>query len=152
MYRLGLTISSPEIAQIFNATKAPYNISTPTSLLGRSALGKSGLKVMQTHVDMIKRERKRLEGEIRRLGFVSSLLGSQEANFILARVVDEHGQPSNDRAHFIYKSLAEGEGVVIRFRGMELHCFGCLRITVGTREENDILLQKLKLFETRDWK
>lgn len=149
---MGLTISSPDIAQIFNATKAPYNISTPTSLLGRSALRESGLQVMKTHVDMIRMERTRLEREIRTLGFVSTLLGSHDANFILAQVVDEHGQPSNARAHFIYKCLAEGEGVVIRFRGMELHCTGCLRITVGTKEENSTLLDKLRLFETRDWK
>jgi histidinol-phosphate aminotransferase len=41
-------------------------------------------------------------------------------------------------------TLAEEEGVVVRYRGNELGCQGCLRITVGTEEENAIALQKLK--------
>jgi histidinol-phosphate aminotransferase len=106
---------------------------------------------MQTNVNMIKKERNLLREEIQRLSFVSEILGSQNANFILARVVDDQGKANNDRAHFIYQTLAEIEGVVVRFRGMEMHCEGCLRITVGTRSENEILLKKLKSFETRVW-
>lgn len=44
----------------------------------------------------------------------------------------------------IYYSLATKSGVVIRFRGTELGCQGCLRITVGTHEENDVLIAKFE--------
>lgn len=48
-----------------------------------------------------------------------------------------------DHAHEIYKRMADN-GVVVRFRGNELHCNDCLRITVGTPEENKALLALLK--------
>lgn len=150
-FRLGLTISTPEIARIFNATKAPYNISTPTSVLASSALDAQGLEVMRTHVDMIKQERSSLEPLLLSLSYVSELIDAHNANFLLARIVDETGAPCNERAHFIYKSLAEKEGVVVRYRGMETHCEGCLRITVGTGRENTVLIEKLRSFEERPW-
>jgi histidinol-phosphate aminotransferase len=46
-------------------------------------------------------------------------------------------------AHTIYLHMAE-HGVVVRFRGNELHCKDCLRVTVGTEEENDQLLTLLR--------
>ena len=57
----------------------------------------------------------------------------------------ETGNPDNVRSEKVYKELAEKEGVVVRFRGKEYGCEGCLRITVGTEEENGVLLEKLKL-------
>lgn len=149
--RLGMTISSPEIARIFNATKAPYNISTPTSFLASSALDTQGLEVMRTHIDMIKQERAILQPLLISLSFVSELIGAHDANFILARIVDNQRVASNERAQFIYKTLAEEHGVVVRYRGMEMHCQGCLRITIGTRKENLTLMEKLESFEKRPW-
>ena len=49
----------------------------------------------------------------------------------------------------MYKELAENEGVVVRFRGREYGCEGCLRITVGSEEENRQLVEKMKLVLTR---
>jgi histidinol-phosphate aminotransferase len=43
----------------------------------------------------------------------------------------------------VYKALAEENGVVVRYRGGEMGCQGCLRITVGTEEENEVVLSKL---------
>lgn len=48
-----------------------------------------------------------------------------------------------DHAQEIYKSMADN-GVVVRFRGNELHCNDCLRVTVGTVEENNRFLELLK--------
>lgn len=56
----------------------------------------------------------------------------------------ETGKPDNVRSERIYTELAEKEGVVVRFRGKEYGCEGCLRITIGTEEENEHLLQRLK--------
>ncbi|KAJ3411835.1 histidinol-phosphate transaminase [Chytridiales sp. JEL 0842] len=141
--RLGIAISSPEIADIFNKTKAPYNISTTTSLIARSALSPDGISTMKAHITMIKNERVKLIEELNKIGRVGKILGGNDANFVVAQFVDANGQPDNDLAFKLYKNLAESEGVVVRFRGTEIGCEGCLRITVGTVEENKELLKRI---------
>lgn len=54
------------------------------------------------------------------------------------------GKPDNVRAAKLYKEMAEHRGVVVRFRGNENGCEGCLRITVGTKEENQEVVKQLK--------
>lgn len=44
----------------------------------------------------------------------------------------------------VYKELAEERGIVVRYRGDQVGCDGCLRITVGTPEENQALVQQLE--------
>lgn len=56
----------------------------------------------------------------------------------------EGGKPDNKRAQNVYKTMAEEEGVVVRYRGGEAGCEGCLRITVGSEEENKVVVEKLK--------
>lgn len=73
-------------------------------------------------------------------------LGGSHANFVLIPVLEKggSGRPDNVRSQTVYKRLAEEMGVVVRYRGGELGCEGCLRITVGSEEENRILLEKLR--------
>ncbi|KAJ3050352.1 histidinol-phosphate transaminase [Rhizophlyctis rosea] len=143
--RLGVSISSPQIAQIFNNTKAPYNISSPSSIIARSALSPSGISQMQSHVSRILSERSRLITSLKSLPSIGRILGGNDANFVLAEVLDkEGGKACNERAFGVYKELAEKLGVVVRYRGTELGCEGCLRITVGTEEENGRLLERLR--------
>jgi histidinol-phosphate aminotransferase len=77
---------------------------------------------------------------------VGNVIGRNDANFVLLPIFDRGngGVPDNDRAQKIYKRMAEQCGVVVRYRGGELGCAGCLRITVGTAEENRLMLQKLE--------
>ena len=49
-----------------------------------------------------------------------------------------------DHAQEIYKKMATEKGVVIRYKGKDVHCKDCVRITVGTPEQNDIFLDILK--------
>ena len=79
------------------------------------------------------------------LGLGSSI-GGNDANFILIPVLEKNGsgKPDSARAQAIYKTLAESEGVVVRYRGSEPGCAGCLRITVGSEAENAELLAKLR--------
>jgi histidinol-phosphate aminotransferase len=72
-------------------------------------------------------------------------IGAQDANFILIPVLARGGsEPDSTRAQRVYLRLAEEEGIVVRYRGSEIGCQGCLRITVGSEEENAVALQELR--------
>lgn len=142
--RLGYTIASSDITALFNKTKAPYNISTLTASLAKQALSHQGQEIMCSNIQSILRQRKHLSVELGKYKFIGKILGSCDANFLLVEIINEKGAPDNLLAFKIYKYLAEIEGIVVRFRGHELGCNGCLRITIGTPNENEILLKKLK--------
>ena len=55
-----------------------------------------------------------------------------------------NGKPSNEVALRVYETLAENRGVVVRFRGKEIGCLGCLRITIGTKDEVDRFLKEIE--------
>ncbi|KAK3939781.1 histidinol-phosphate aminotransferase [Diplogelasinospora grovesii] len=133
--RLGAAFTSPQIARLLNSLKAPYNISTPTSALASHALGPEGLAVMESHREKIMQQRDRLLAELPKIQGVGRLRGGTESNFLLYEMLDAQGKPDNVTALAVYERLAENKGVVVRFRGKEHGCLGCLRITVGTETE-----------------
>ena len=143
--RLGAAFTSPEIAKLLNSLKAPYNVSNPTSQLAIQALKPRNLDVMRSNREKILQQRKRLLVELPRIPGVGRFLGGQDSNFLLVEMMDKPGgQPSNDVALQVYERLAENKGVVVRFRGKELGCTGCLRVTVGTQDEVTRFLDELK--------
>lgn len=75
---------------------------------------------------------------------IGAPVGANEANFVVVPVLDKNGKKDTHRAHAVYKTLAEEKGVVVRFRGKEPGCEACLRITIGTEEENEKVIEKLK--------
>ncbi|WVQ70058.1 hypothetical protein V866_008313 [Kwoniella sp. B9012] len=79
--------------------------------------------------------RKALVNALSEIKGVGRILGGNHANFVLCEILDEDGKPSNKKAVEVYKTMAESRGVVVRFRGSERGCEGCLRVTVGTEEE-----------------
>ncbi|KAH8194591.1 hypothetical protein TruAng_011241 [Truncatella angustata] len=133
--RLGAAFTSPPIARLLNSLKAPYNISSPTSVLATYAVSEQGLAAMQNNRDKIVKQRNRLIEELPKIKGVGRLRGGTESNFLLYEVLNPKGEPDNTVALAVYESLAEQKGVVVRFRGKEHGCLGCLRITVGTEEE-----------------
>lgn len=133
--RLGAAFTSPPIARLLNSLKAPYNISSPTSALASYALGPDGLKVMRANKERLIQQRERLVAELPQIPGVGKLAGGESSNFLLYEMLDKEGKPSNETALKVYQKLAETKGVVVRFRGKEHGCEGCLRITVGTEEE-----------------
>ncbi|KAI8839884.1 histidinol-phosphate aminotransferase [Chytridium lagenaria] len=145
--RLGVTIATPELAAVFNKTKAPYNISSVTSTLGKAALNPSGIQKMKSNVELLKKQRDLLIQALKDIPFAGKILGANHANFVLVQIVDKDGNPSNPLALKIYETLARVEGVVVRFRGNEYGCLAGLRITVGTPEENAVLLSKMKAMQ-----
>ncbi|EED84906.1 predicted protein [Postia placenta Mad-698-R] len=77
---------------------------------------------------------------------IGPAVGGNHANFVMIPVLEKNGngRPDNVRAQRIYKTLAEEEGVVVRYRGSEPGCAGCLRITVGSEEENTVVLKRFE--------
>ena len=141
---LGYLLASPPLVQILTNTKAPYNVSLPTASLGYSALSKPGLAAMSGVVETLNANRSTLISTLTAVKGVGRILGGNNANFVLCQIVDADGRPSNKRASEVYKTMAESKGVVVRLRGSERGCEGCLRITVGTEEECEIAARQLE--------
>lgn len=146
--RLGVAFSSPEIASLLNNMKAPYNISSPTSAIANAALEEQSLKVMRDNRQKIIMQRERLQLELPKIPGIGRFLGGADSNFLLVEVLnrpkDQGGKPDNTTALEVYETMASTRGVVVRFRGKEVGCAGCLRITVGTEKEVDRFLQEVK--------
>ncbi|KAM0484386.1 hypothetical protein ACHAPX_001809 [Trichoderma viride] len=142
--RLGVAFAPAPIAALLNSLKAPYNISSPTSALAHSAVSAQGLSVMESNRAKIIAQRDRIIKEIASIPGVGRLRGGTESNFLLFEMLNAQGQPDNAVALAAYEKLAETKGVVVRFRGKEHGCLGCLRITVGTEEEVTRFLEALK--------
>ncbi|CAG7924409.1 unnamed protein product [Penicillium olsonii] len=143
--RLGVAYTSPEIALLLNSLKAPYNISSPTSALASAALTAPNMAVMHGYRTQIIAQRDRLLRELPAISGVGQFLGGSDANFLLVQMLNQEGRPCNVTALAAYEAMAEKRGVVVRFRGKELGCEGCLRITVGTEAEVTKFLQELRV-------
>lgn len=144
--RLGICFATELLATLLNSMKAPYNISTTTSAVAQRALLPQSVDYMRKTVVEILRERTRLEKELPTIPGIGSIIGGWDANFLLVQIVDKDSlEPSNERALKVYETLATKYHVVVRFRGKEQGCCGCLRMSVGTPRENTILLDCLRL-------
>ena len=129
--RVGLAFANAEIIELFNKVKPPYNISEIAQTAILNAL-KNREKVEKT-IRKIITERESLIENLREPAFVTKIYPT-DANFILVKTVD---------ADSIYKFLLD-EKIVVRNRNNVEMCFGCLRITVGTPDENADLINALK--------
>lgn len=143
--RLGAAFTSPPIARLLNNLKAPYNISNPTSQIAIAALQSKNLTVMRENREKILMQRERLLTEMPKIGGVGRFRGGREGNFLLVEMLDQNSKPSNEVALAVYEQLAETRGVVVRFRGKEPGCLGCLRVTVGTEDEVTRFLRELEV-------
>ncbi len=128
--RVGILYASTEIISVLNKIKPPYNIN---NLSQESALKKLEQSTLNFHVKKIINERKKMVEFLVFIPFVEKIYPS-DANFILIKVDD-----ANKR----YNQLIEN-GIVIRNRNNQALCENCLRITIGTKEENEKLMAVLK--------
>lgn len=128
--RLGIAIANPEVIKYMMKVKAPYNVNKLTS---QTALkGFENLESVRKNINSINSEKNRIVSELKNLVQVEKVFSSA-ANFLLFRV---------DDALNVYKELADS-GVIVRYRGNEPHCENCLRVTIGTVQENDRFLEAL---------
>ena len=132
--RLGMAFASPEIVEIFNKVKYPYNINMLTQEKAYDILSES--QSVQHWVTMILEERSRVIDAFVLLPICKKVYPTS-SNFFLARVTD---------AQSIYNYLID-KGIIIRDRHKVSLCNDCLRITIGTREENNELLGALRVYK-----
>ena len=128
--RLGMAFASPEIISIFNKVKYPYNVNILTQEYAKTLLSEP--QRLQQLTDQILRERSALMQAFAALPCCLQVFPT-DANFFLARVTD---------APRIYSSLVS-KGIIVRNRHKVHLCGNCLRITIGTPEENAALLSAL---------
>ena len=129
--RVGLAFANEEIIGLFNKVKPPYNISQ----IAQDAILKAfenRTQVVETIAEIIS-EREKLNKNLSKLEIVTKIFPT-DANFVLIKTVD---------AEKIYKFLLDKKIVVRNRNNVEL-CEDCLRITVGTPDENESLLNALK--------
>ncbi len=129
--RCGMAFASEEIISYFNKVKYPYNVNILTQNFVSEQLDMEERK--NEWVNMLLEQRSYLEKELGQLPFVEKIYPS-DANFVLVKVPD---------ANAIYNKMVD-KGIIVRNRNTITLCLGCLRITVGTKKENDTLINELK--------
>lgn len=142
--RLGITFADKRVSRLMNSMKYPYNISNLASDVAIRATTKESLEQMEAKVASIIEQRGIVLSKLQALSNIGRNLGGLDSNFILLEVLDKEGKPSNDVAYDVYNKLASERNVVVRFRGKELGCNGCLRVTIGTKEENEKLVEQFE--------
>ena len=131
--RLGMAFASEDIINIYNKVKYPYNVNLLTQQQAAEVL-KDPFEVDKT-VKILLQERQRLMTAFQELP-VCEQIYKTDANFFLARMTD---------AQKIYDYLVD-KGIIVRNRTRVQLCHNCLRITIGTRSENNELLSALRQY------
>lgn len=132
--RLGMAFAHPDIIALFNKVKYPYNISQPTQQKAAEAL--SDPFEVDKWIKMLLVERGRMMEAFRMLPTCEHVYPTS-ANFFLARMTDAQG---------IYDYLVD-KGIIVRNRTHVQLCTGCLRITIGSKSENNELLSALRQYK-----
>lgn len=127
--RFGLAYGAPEIISLMSRVKYPYNINVLTQ-----AKVSEMLKIaINDQVNLIKAEREKVIGELNKIKVIKKIFPT-EANFVLIRTDDAGG---------LYDTLLRG-GVIVRNRSNVRGCDNTLRITIGTAEENQRMIEIIK--------
>jgi len=132
--RLGLCYASLDIIDLFNKVKPPYNINEASQQAALEAL--KNTECVNEWIRETVEQREELNSVLKGFSFVKAVYPS-DANFILINIAD---------ADALYQFLA-ANGIVVRIRTKETGCENCLRISVGTPEENEQLLSAFKKYQ-----
>ena len=132
--RLGMAFASSEIIDLFNKVKYPYNVNNLTQQQALEAL-KDPFEV-DKWIRTLLLERSRMVDAFKELPICEKIYPT-DANFFLAKMSD---------AQDIYNYLVE-KGIIVRNRNKIKLCNNCLRVTIGTKNENNELLAALRQYE-----
>ena len=128
--RLGMGFSNEKIINYLNKIKPPYNINILTERKALEELNK--IDEIEKNINIVLNQRNLLVSCLEKLDFVEKIYKS-DANFLLVKV---------DNADLRYNQLLEN-GIVVRNRSNQTLCQNCLRITIGTKNENTSLIKTL---------
>ena len=131
--RLGMAFASEEIIALFNKVKYPYNVNVLTQQQALKML--ADLQHINLWRATLLKERAQLLPAIAELPICKAVYPT-DANFFLARMTDANG---------IYRYLVD-RGIIVRNRSRVQLCDNCLRITIGTPQENNALLGALRQY------
>lgn len=129
--RLGIAFASEAIINYLMKVKPPYNINALTSAAALDAF--DHINAIERRIENIIHERDWLHEQLDELDIVKHIYKSR-ANFLLVKT---------EKSKQLYDQLAS-ENIIVRYRGDQPGCDNCLRITVGTRDENNTLINALK--------
>jgi histidinol-phosphate aminotransferase len=133
--RLGIIRASKAFIEVLNRIKPPYNVNTVSQNM---AIKRLNLKSeIDKEIDEIIKQRTMLENRLTRFDFVQTVFPSQ-ANFILIRVKN---------AIDLYQAAIDN-GIVLRDRSSNFNCENCIRISIGTPDENQTLIKFFEKYET----
>jgi histidinol-phosphate aminotransferase len=132
--RIGMALGDKRVIAAMTKIKYPYNLSRAAQTAARMVLQKR--KERDDQVRRLIRLREQLAIALGELPYVEQVFPSQ-ANFLLVRV----------KQAAVLHSFLKSRGIAVRDRSRELYCDGCLRITVGSPRENEILLTALKEYD-----
>ena len=130
--RVGLALADSRVVALMSQVKYPYNINVATMKIVSDLLTKG----IDEEVEQIKQQRALVAEALAEFKFVERVYPS-DANFLLVRVAD---------ADALYEHLIK-DGIIVRNRTRVKGCEGCLRITIGLKEENVKLIESLKRYE-----
>ncbi|MBK6827651.1 MAG: histidinol-phosphate transaminase [Chitinophagaceae bacterium] len=132
--RIGMAFAGEPVITLLNKVKYPYNISTATQQLAMEAL--NNISSVNNWTKSTVEQREWMAGQLLLLSFTQKVYPS-DANFLLVKM---------ENARKIYEFLAV-RGIIVRDRSKVILCDDCLRITIGTGDENKQLLAALKLYK-----
>lgn len=130
--RVGMAFAQPEILELMNKVKPPYNISVLNQKEVYNSL--QNIEKFRENLNEILEQRSFVENELLKFNFVKKIYPS-DANFLLVKV---------ENADQLYNYLVD-EKIIIRNRNKVVE--NCVRITIGNQEENQKLLQSLKNYQ-----
>ena len=134
--RIGLAFASKEIVNVLSNVKFPYNVGKPSTDLALQAISQTD--AFAEFVKSTVAQRQNLASELDLLPIVERVYPSL-ANFLLVKFTNNH---------IVYKYLLS-KGIVVRDRSSQPLCNGCIRITVGSSTENELLLTALRVLNTQ---
>ncbi len=129
--RVGMAFASAEIIQVMNKVKPPYNINVLSQEMAIENL--EAITLYERNLKTILSQKEWLINELRKFANVEKIYPS-DANFLLVKFVD---------SSFVFREL-QTRGIILRDRSQQVLCEQCLRITIGTEEENNKLITQLK--------
>lgn len=131
--RCGFTLANPPVIELLMKVIAPYPLPTPVADIAAQALSEQGIALMRQHVAELNANRSWLAAQLTQCACVEQVFPS-ETNYLLARFSD---------SSTVFKCLWD-QGIILRDQNKNPGLAGCLRISIGTRDECERLIAALQ--------